>query len=301
MKLNEIELDFVDFIAQKKCVSKDVVKKLYLQTRELFDFGSIEYRNLCDTNHRLFSLLYGEDTEEELIKSYQFHELLHLYRFLSYQDLNEKEHDKFRGLFFEFIRTLFRGDFRRIYKYIERKIKLKYKTKEEEVEEPKRFSLIAERLVKTLGSCPKTIVDYGCGLGYISFEVAKYCNEYFEKNPKIYLVDIDCLTLEFVQYRFEKKGFTVEVVAITKDNIYPSIPDHDICIATEVMEHVKDPVRVFNNVDKGMRKGGVLHGDFGDHNPEMFHISTDLNTLRLALEKNLYKKLSNCTYKKSLE
>jgi hypothetical protein len=94
------------------------------------------------------------------------------------------------------------------------------------------------------------------------------------------------LCLEFSTYRFKKHGIDVTAIPVTGDNPYPELPAHNICIATEVMEHVLKPAEVYKNISKALEIGGVLHGNFEDHYHGLFHPSGDLKELREQLRDN---------------
>ena len=150
---------------------------------------------------------------------------------------------------------------------------------------------IANFLVERINTTP-TVVDYGSGLAYVSFEIARIRNK-----AKIYLVDIDCLHLEFAVFRFKKYGFNIEVIKVTEDNMYPKLPEHNICIATEVMEHVFQPLTVYRNIIESLDSGGILYGNFADHQEGMFHVSPDLRDLRERINQN-FDQLDLLCYKR---
>ena len=66
-------------------------------------------------------------------------------------------------------------------------------------------------------------------------------------------IDIDCLTLEFTEFRFNKHQVNVEIIPVSKNNLYPKLPVHNICIATEVMEHLIQPLKAYQNIKNSLR------------------------------------------------
>ena len=94
------------------------------------------------------------------------------------------------------------------------------------------------------------------------------------------------LCLEFSAYRFKKHGIDVTAIPVTQDNPYPKLPKHNICIATEVMEHVPRPLEVYRNIYESLEVGGILHGNFEDHAHGLYHPSGDLKELREQLPNN---------------
>ena len=129
-------------------------------------------------------------------------------------------------------------------------------------------------------------------MGNISFNIAKFNN-----NSKIYLVDIDCLILEFTEFRFKKHRIDVEVIPVTKNNIYPELPKHNICITADVMEHLFRPMIAYNNIYSAMIPNGLLYGDFNNRYKEMFHVHPDLYELRNRLKSD-FNRIGNLYYQK---
>lgn len=139
---------------------------------------------------------------------------------------------------------------------------------------------------------PPRIVDYGCGLAHLSYGIAKLHPE-----AETTLVDIDNLKLDFAAYRFREAGLRVRTLVVDEKNPYPQLPPHNLCVATEVLEHLKDPMRALNNIAGSMEPGGILYGDFGDHDPILFHVSTDLSEVRQEIAR-LYDPAGEMTYRK---
>jgi len=139
----------------------------------------------------------------------------------------------------------------------------------------------AKLCIAKFGESPITVIDYGSGLAYVSFEIAR-----LNKNSKVFLVDIDSLVSEFANFRFKKLGFNANRIIIDKNCPYPKLPQHDVCIAWEVMEHLKQPLKAYQNILNSLNPRGLLWGFFGTHKPEPFHVSPDLTELRIALAKD---------------
>lgn len=241
--LNDIEQDFIEFFSIKRKHSKEEIKSIFLETRNRFAFAGSQYRQLCDDIHNLFKIQYDDSDEKDLVDSYKFHELLHLFRMISYSYNRD-----------------FKGE--------------------------------AEYLTKLADKSPIICVDYGCGLGYLSHAICKRKQE-----SEIYLVDIDSLILEFAKFRFEKQNFEVKIIPVSKNNVYPVLPMHNICIAEEVMEHLKQPLIAYQHIYESLEKGGILRGCFMNHGAETFHVSPDLSLLREQLSRNFKMVGRNC-YKK---
>lgn len=286
--LTQVEKDFIEFIAQKRKRPYEEIKGVFLAIKEQFNFFSQEYRDLCGKIHNLFSILYDDSDEQSLAESYKFHALIHLFRGISYSYPRAESGGNFFYYFRAFAKALAKGEFGKLFDFAKRKI---FK-KSDAAAIAGDYGDIAKFLTKQISGRDPVVADYGCGLGYISFEIGK-----LNRNAKVYLVDIDCMLLEFTEFRFKKHGMNAEVIKIDKDNLYPKLPAHNICIATEVMEHIARPMEAYENIYKGLETGGLLYGNFEDHRKEMFHISTDLSELRKKISEN-FEKINSLCYKK---
>jgi SAM-dependent methyltransferase len=139
---------------------------------------------------------------------------------------------------------------------------------------------VAEFLLQSVGKAP-VVVDYGCGFAHLSFEIAKQ-----DPEAKVHLIDIECLPLAFARFRFEKHGLKAEPIVVTAEALYPRLPAHDVCIASEVMEHVYRPLEVYDHIVESLRPGGTLHGGFEDHRPGILHVSPVLAALRERVQRD---------------
>lgn len=81
------------------------------------------------------------------------------------------------------------------------------------------------------------------------------------------------------------------------ENQYPELPPHDICIATDVMEHLYRPLTAYEYICTSQKSGGILYGNFEDHHQEMFHVHPDMHDLREAVERD-YVKIESDLYRK---
>ncbi len=281
-KMNKIEEDFIEFICRKRNRPYKEVKRIYLSTKNRFQFSSSNYRKLTDTIHNLFKIYYGDKNETELIDSYKFNALMHLFRFISYSYPPKKVKDNM-----DYLGSLKKGIFGALLSFKKRKI-----LGEDTTTITNGFSSIAKLLVEKINKAP-IVVDYGAGLGYISFEIGM-----LNESSCIHLIDIDCLILEFAEFRFKKHDIKVEIVKVSKDNIYPKLPKHNICIATEVMEHVMQPLKVYKNIKDSLEVGGIIYGNFEDHKEEMFHVSPNLSEIRCRLNED-FERIGDMVYRKN--
>lgn len=141
------------------------------------------------------------------------------------------------------------------------------------------------------------IVDYGCGLAQASMRLAERLRE-LGVNVDVTLADIPTSMKDFLLWRAEKLDLSVDFIDCDTGNPYPAFPPCDLCIATEVFEHVHAPVRAFEQVDRALSRKGYLVADIGDHRPEFFHVSPDLSALRAETGAKGYREVAEHVYVK---
>lgn len=238
--LNEVEKYFIEYLAAKRGRRYEYIKTLFLETRDKYAFAGRGYREFCHDIFNLYKIMYDNTDEKDSVDSYKFHELLHLFRMISYSYGQD-------------------------------------------------FGPTARLLAEKADKRPLVIVDYGCGLGYISYAIAK-----FVKGSKVYLVEVDSMVLEFAKFIFDKQGIETSLIRVTKEDLYPRLPPHNICIATEVMEHLKRPMEAYAHIYESLDRGGLLFGDFEDHIEDILHVSCDLSGLRRSIHGDFQKIGDNC-------
>lgn len=277
--LNAVENDLIAFLSKRLDKPRTKIEHEYLSTKVRYKFHDKWFKIFLDDLHNLHSMIYSDDTDENIILSMQFYEYSNLLRMISYS-FKKSRFEQFSSICQNLI-----NDPRKLKDYF---VIVKKKLTGKIREKGFLFEVIEKYMEK-----PFAVIDYGCGLGYASYKIAQ---EY--RDVKIFLVDIETLILEFAQYRFQQGNLNVETIPVTRTNIYPELPSHNLCIATEVMEHLRDPLRAFRNIDKSLRPGGLLIGDFSDHPEEVFHVNPDLSKLRDKLQK--YEKISPNIYRKPI-
>ena len=141
-----------------------------------------------------------------------------------------------------------------------------------------RLQKHARTVLAMASNGPLVVVDYGAGLGHLSMLLAQ-----LRPGSYVYLVDIDCMVLDFAEFRFRKAGLDFETIRVIQECVYPDLPEHDICIVTEVWEHLKRPLVAYENIWRSLIAGGLLIGKASDHGREFFHVSPKLNDLRARL------------------
>lgn len=279
-KLNEIEEDLISFVAQRRGKTEEEIRQIYLNLKRNFDFKSTSFRDLTERSQVLHNLYFGMENEEELVATYQFHSYLAILRFISYS-----QPTRFRHLwqnFFYFFKIVFRGDPGRAWCSFKRQA----------IKALSRGRKLDPVLYIKDNFHSPTVVDYGCGLAYLSFRIGREI-----PGCRIILVDVDSIMNEFVRFRFDQHRIPFESLRVTQDNPFPQLPEHQVCIADEVMEHLKDPSRALKNIRQAMATGGILIGDYNDHCPELFHLHTNLTFFREELNKD-YAPVAEKIYRK---
>jgi len=85
----------------------------------------------------------------------------------------------------------------------------------------------------------KTVIDLGCGAGfgtYLYSLVAK----------KVYAIDYSTQAISEAMgsFNFPKKNVEFIKLDLTKPEEIANIPEHDVCVALEILEHLEDPAMV---------------------------------------------------------
>lgn len=114
----------------------------------------------------------------------------------------------------------------------------------------------------------KSLIDYGCGVGNDGLAL-------MEKDLKVYFVDYDCPSVEFLKWRLLRRGLKADVLDVEKIG---ELPPGDMFLAIDVLEHMVDPMlvvdllsdktRVFaHRSEFGNKAGGrhPCHFDFDEY------------------------------------
>ena len=95
------------------------------------------------------------------------------------------------------------------------------------------------------------VLDYGCG-------VADYALSFGIYGYHITLSDIEGGVVEFAKWRFEKRNLKYNFIPVNISNMYPEFGEHDIIVAGEVLEHIRDPLRTVQAFRNALPSGGYL-------------------------------------------
>jgi len=302
-KLNEIELDFIEFLSERNNRPYNDLYEEFINIKKTYNFSTKKFKQFSRTFSNIFTIIYDDIDEKDIIDSYKFYSPLQLYNFIGYtyqpSNLNYLKYalklvatGNFKYLF-ETLKTETKNwtsKFRQ--QNSDAKTTIVNNTDKNSSSKHRIINRVANTILENYNNLP-IIVDYGCGLANISLETAR-----LKKNTKVFLVDIDSIIQEFVRFRFNKYKVDFEFIEIKKNNLYPTLPKHNICIASEVMEHVMQPLLVYKNIFESLDNEGLLYGDFSDHIKGPFHVSSNLQDLRKLISKD-FKQLSELMYKKN--
>jgi SAM-dependent methyltransferase len=134
------------------------------------------------------------------------------------------------------------------------------------------------------------IVDYGCGLAQRSIALAGALKA-LGKDVHITLVDISRpLFVEFLAFLCERRGLASTFVEVQAGALFPSLPRHDFCDLVNVLEHLAEPCRALESIDRSLRDGGLLLAAVEDQADEIMHVSPNLGAVRARLAELRYRR-----------
>jgi ubiquinone biosynthesis O-methyltransferase len=124
---------------------------------------------------------------------------------------------------------------------------LNYTNVEEDIGGLKRLNFVINEINKKFQKNKKTtILDFGCGVGPISFPLA--CLGY-----NIYGLDIDQKSIDLANKKNKFKNIKFE-----KKNIKDITKLFDVIISTQVLEHIKNPEHILIELSKKLKKEGIM-------------------------------------------
>ena len=123
------------------------------------------------------------------------------------------------------------------------------------------------------------ILDFGCGLAHESRGMARAFLG-LKKPCRLLLADIPTIRKEFVLYLCRQNGIDASFFDCRAEMPIPAFPKYDLLVATELFEHVYDPIRYFDALNAYLNKGGLIITNVSDHHREFMHVSPNLEKLR---------------------
>jgi len=120
------------------------------------------------------------------------------------------------------------------------------------------------------------VLDYGCGVSDVGILLGSL-------GAKVTIADLADKKFSFAEWRFKRRGISVDTVSIKDSSVYPNLGEdkYDLILVTEVFEHVRDPLTLLRRLTTALHRGGFLldsmAGEFeretgGDHLEEAFEI-----------------------------
>ena len=134
-----------------------------------------------------------------------------------------------------------------------------------------------------------SVLDFGCGLAQTSITLARALTAQGVRTS-LFLADVPTLRAEFLVW-FAAAVF----LPCTRAAPLPPLPFVDVIVATEVLEHLHDPLAAFARLDAALLPGGFLITAVGDHAAEFLHVSPDLAPVRSALAAGGYVEIERHT------
>lgn len=104
-------------------------------------------------------------------------------------------------------------------------------------------------------------LDYGCGVSDIGLFFCSF-------GAKLTICDLDNERFDFVVATFKRRGYQPKIIRINDTETYPELlkNEYDLIIATELFEHIRNPLRLLKNFTNAIKSGGYLFdsmaGDF---------------------------------------
>lgn len=149
--------------------------------------------------------------------------------------------------------------------------------------------------------CNITVMDYGCGS-------ADYGLAFATQGYHIRLVDLSGGPIHFASWRFEQRGLPYSAIEISEENLYPNLGQNHIVLAPEVLEHIRNPLKLVQNMERSIPAGGffwtsgfpVVEREIGaDHLPEAAALRLDtLAYLETKFKRVTTFKLPGFLYRK---
>jgi SAM-dependent methyltransferase len=110
----------------------------------------------------------------------------------------------------------------------------------------KRFSFVEKTIIRIN---PATLLDVGCGAGtYLTFPIAK-------RFPAVRVVGVDS---DYPSISFAQRNYPLSNLEFKLFDILGEHEKFDLIIASEVIEHVEDPLKFLVNLKSRLNPGGVL-------------------------------------------
>jgi len=107
----------------------------------------------------------------------------------------------------------------------------------------------------------KTVLDYGGGAG-------EYCIFLSKNGLDVTYCDVYGVQWEFSKWRFERKSLPVKMLRANQDKLRK----YDLIICTDVLEHVRNPLKVLSRLHDALNINGYLCATFPFSYPKEQHL-----------------------------
>jgi SAM-dependent methyltransferase len=141
---------------------------------------------------------------------------------------------------------------------------------------------------------PVTILDFGCGLAQVSISLAETLRSK-GNSVRLFLADIPTIRKDFLAWFCQHLELPCEIADCTRTNPIPEFSSCHVCVATEIFEHLHDPLPYLSKIDNALLGGGFLITNINDHQPGFFHVSPNLSSVRHQLTQLGYQELKEDT------
>ena len=135
-----------------------------------------------------------------------------------------------------------------------------------------------------------TIVDFGCGLAQTSISLAQFLQRRGQA-PELFLVDLPVPQLDFLRWLCPRLKLPAGFAECTPSAMLPPLPSCDLLIATELFEHLHEPLGHLKAFVAAIRPGGFLFTNIADHDSEFLHVTPKLAALRDFLREQGWREL----------
>jgi 2-polyprenyl-3-methyl-5-hydroxy-6-metoxy-1,4-benzoquinol methylase len=102
------------------------------------------------------------------------------------------------------------------------------------------------------------VLEYGCGVSDFGLLFARLGSE-------VTIVDLINTKFDFTKWRYQVRGLSVTAIGVGDTESIPSLKvgHFDLVLATEILEHVRNPLAVLRVLTESLKIGGVLFSSMG--------------------------------------
>ena len=116
-------------------------------------------------------------------------------------------------------------------------------------------AVLAQSIIKTLPKKPRFVVDIGAGYGGVAINMALL-------GIRVVAIEPGKEERELINYLFKKFPKTKKYLTL-KNGLAEKLPFRDksidLCVLSQVLEHVNDPKKTIREVSRVLKPGGYCH------------------------------------------